>query len=153
MIAFTVTVSVAGIAHWPVVGVNVYVVVPGCDVFMVDGFHVPVMPLLDVVGNIGAVAFWHNALMAVNVGMSCGLMVMFNVVGVAHWPVVGVNVYIVVPGVDVFMVDGFQVPVMPLLDVVGNAGAVVFWHNGPMAVNDGVSRVVMVMSIVVVVPH
>ena len=39
------------------VGVNVYVVVPVADVLIVDGFHVPVTLLLDVVGNAGAVAF------------------------------------------------------------------------------------------------
>ena len=93
---------------------------------MVDGFHVPVMPLFDVVGKVGAVAFWHSGAIAVNAGISCGLIVMFSVVGVAHWPVVGVNVYVVVPAVLVLMVDGFHIPVMPLLDVVGNAGAVVF---------------------------
>ena len=63
------------------------------------------------------------------------------------------NVYTVVPVLLVLMVDGFHVPVMPLLDVVGNTGAVAFWHSGPMAVNAGVSRVVMVISIVVVLPH
>ena len=53
-------------------------------VFIIDGFHVPVMPLFDVVGNVGAVAFWHRGAIAVNVGISCGLMVMLNVVDVAH---------------------------------------------------------------------
>lgn len=57
---------------------------PGLLVLMVDGFHVPVMPLLEVVGNTGAVAFWHRGVMAVNIGISCGLIVMFNVVNVAH---------------------------------------------------------------------
>jgi hypothetical protein len=55
--AFIVTSIVVVIAHWPVVGVNVYVVVPVLDVLMVAGFHVPVMPLVDVVGNAGAVEF------------------------------------------------------------------------------------------------
>ena len=43
--------------HWPAFGVNVYVVVPVVDVFITAGFHVPVIPLLDVVGKAGAVAF------------------------------------------------------------------------------------------------
>ena len=38
-------------------GVNVYVVVPVADVFIVAGFHVPVILLFDVVGSVGAVAF------------------------------------------------------------------------------------------------
>ena len=41
------------------------------------------------------------------------------------------NVYVVVPMVDVLIVAGFHVPVMPLLDVVGKGGAVAFWHSGP----------------------
>ena len=37
-----------------------------------------------------------------------------------------------VPVADVLMVAGFHVPVIPLLDVDGNVGAVVFWHSGPI---------------------
>ena len=43
-----------------------------------------------------------------------------------HCPALGVNVYVVVPIVDVLITTGFQVPVMPLFDVVGNAGATEF---------------------------
>ena len=46
-----------GTAHWPVVGVNVYVTVPATLVLIADGFHVPVILFNDVVGNIGAVLF------------------------------------------------------------------------------------------------
>ena len=38
-------------------GVKVYVVVPVADVFIVAGFHVPVILLFDVAGSVGAVAF------------------------------------------------------------------------------------------------
>ena len=48
---------VAVVAQPGDVGVNVYIVVPVADVLIVDGFHVPVILLLDVVGNVGAVAF------------------------------------------------------------------------------------------------
>ena len=51
---------------------------------IVAGLQVPVMPLLEVVGNAGTVAFWHSGAMVVNIGISCGLTVMFNVVDVAH---------------------------------------------------------------------
>ena len=37
-----------------------YVVVPVADVLIVAGDHVPVMPLLDVAGKVGAVAFWQS---------------------------------------------------------------------------------------------
>ena len=59
---------------------------------MVAGLHVPVMPLLDVVGNAGAVLFWHNAPIAVNTGVICGLMVIGNIAMMAHCPAAGVKV-------------------------------------------------------------
>jgi hypothetical protein len=44
----------------------------------------------------------------------------------AHWPAVGVNVYDVVPADAVLIVAGFQVPVMPFVDVTGSVGALEF---------------------------
>jgi hypothetical protein len=38
----------------------------------------------------------------------------------------------------VFITAGFQVPLMPLFDVVCNAGAVAFWHKDPIGLNVGV---------------
>ena len=49
-----------------------------------------------------------------------------SVVGPAHCPAAGVNVYVVVPGAEVLMIAGLQVPVILLVDVVGSAGAVAF---------------------------
>ena len=90
---------------------------------MVAGFHVPVTPLLDVAGNAGAVLFWQSGPIALNVGTVGASTVMLSVVVVAHCPLSGVNVYVVVPVAEVFITAGFHVPVMPLLDVTGNAGA------------------------------
>jgi hypothetical protein len=45
---FTVMVIVAVFAHWPELGVKVYVVVA---VLFSDGTHVPLIELLEVVGN------------------------------------------------------------------------------------------------------
>ena len=59
----------------------------------------------------------------------------------------------VVPNVVVLMVAGLQVPVMLLFDVVGNAGAVAFWHSGPIWVKVGMMDALMVISIVVDAPH
>ena len=69
-----------------------YVVVPITEVFITAGFHVPVMPLLDVAGSAGAVAFWHNGPICVNVGVTCALIVILKVAVIAHCPAVGVNV-------------------------------------------------------------
>ena len=67
-------------------------VVPAGSVLIVAGIHVPVMPLIEVVGNAGAVLFWHSGPIAVNAGVICGLIVIGNVAMVAHCPADGVNV-------------------------------------------------------------
>ena len=53
--------------------------------------------------------------------------VTLNVAVVAHCPAAGVNVYTVVPGVEV-LIAAFQVPVIAglLVELVGNAGATEF---------------------------
>ena len=42
---------------------------PKTEVFIVAGFHVPVIPFMDVAGNGGAVEFRHNAAICANVGV------------------------------------------------------------------------------------
>ena len=59
---------------------------------IVAGLHVPVIPLVDVVGNAGAVLFWHNGPIAANVGVICGLIVTLSDAVVAHCPAAGVKV-------------------------------------------------------------
>jgi len=56
------------------------------------GDQVPVIPLLEVVGNGVSVAPEHIGATAVNVGVTFGLTVIVKVVVVAHCPAVGVNV-------------------------------------------------------------
>ena len=51
------------------------------------------------------------------------------------------------------MVAGLQVPVTPLLDVVGSTGAALFKQSDPIELNVGVTLGVTVISIVVVVAH
>ena len=96
------------------------------DVFITAGLHVPVMPLFDVVGNAGAVAFWHSGPICVNVGVTWVLITISMVVKAPHCPAFGVNVYVVMPVVDVLITAGFHVPVIPLFDVSGNPGAGAF---------------------------
>ena len=48
------------------------------------GDQVPVIPLLDVVGNAGSEVPAHIGATAVNVGVTFGLTVIVNVVVVAH---------------------------------------------------------------------
>jgi hypothetical protein len=51
---------------------------------MVAGFHVPVTPLVDVVGNVTAGAPTQYGPKAVNAGVNIGFMVMEIVFTVAH---------------------------------------------------------------------
>jgi hypothetical protein len=56
-------------------------------------------------------------------------MVMFKETGEAQVPAdVGVNIYVVVPGAEVFIVDGLHVPVMPSSEVAGSGGDTAFWQ-------------------------
>jgi hypothetical protein len=56
------------------------------------GDQVPVIPLVEVVGNADKVAPEHIGATAANVGVIFGLTVIVNVVVVAHCPAVGVKV-------------------------------------------------------------
>ena len=56
------------------------------------GAHVPVKPLLEVVGSGASVAPEQIGPTALKVGVIFGLTVMVKVVVVAHCPAVGVNV-------------------------------------------------------------
>jgi hypothetical protein len=68
------------------------VVVPAVAVLIVAGLHVPVMPFVELAANSGAVEFWQSGPIWVNAGVTFGVTVIVNVVVVAHWPAVGVNV-------------------------------------------------------------
>lgn len=128
---FTVMVMVAVVAHWPAVGVKVYVVVA---VLFKAGDHVPVMPLFDVVGNGDNVAPEHMAATCVNTGTVGWFTVIVSVAVVAHVPALGVNVYVVVV---VLFSAGDHVPVIPLFDVVGNGDNVPPAHIGETVLNVG----------------
>jgi len=71
-------------AHCPADGVKVYVVVAGVLVLIVAGLHVPVIPLVEVIGKVGGAEFWQRAPIALNVGTTGGFIVIFNVAVVAH---------------------------------------------------------------------
>ena len=61
-------------------------------VLLSAGAQVPVMPLLEVVGNGFNVAPEQMGATAVNVGVMFGFTVTVSVVEVAHCPAAGVNV-------------------------------------------------------------
>lgn len=140
---FTETIIVAVDAHWPAVGAKVYVVVA---VLFTDGFHVPVTPFVEVVGNVNDPPV-QIAGTCVNIGVTLlfteTVIVAFN----AHCPVVGIKVYVVVA---VLFTTGLHVPVIPLVEVVGNVNE----PPGQIAaiwVNDGATGVVTFIAIVLLV--
>src|SRR3954447_10728872 len=99
------------------------------------GLQVPVTPSIEDAGNDGATEFSHNGPIWVNVGVICVATVIFSANPIPHCPAFGVKVYSVVPTVFVLMVAGFHVPMIPLVDVNGNAVGMEFRQNGPMASN------------------
>jgi hypothetical protein len=83
-----------GVAQLPAVGVNIYVPVPGTDVLMLAGLHVPAIPSFDIDGSAGTVVFWqYEFAIVVKVGEILPTIVTFKEDGIAQLPVVdGVNV-------------------------------------------------------------
>src|SRR4026209_646013 len=121
---------------------------------MVAGFHVPLIPLLEVAGRIGAVAPTQSGPIAVNTGVICAAIVISIDAGLAHSPASGVNVYVVVPAAAVLMVAGFQVPLIPLLEAAASAGAVAPTQSAPIGSNVGVTgSLTVTSSVVVAVAH
>lgn len=115
------------------------------------GVHVPVMPFIEVNGSTGAVEPSHIAATAAKVGVTFGVTVTSNVIGVAHWPASGVNVY--VPLTVLLTTAGDQVPVIPFVDVVGKVGATEPSHIAATGLKVGIMLGVIVTVNVVVVAH
>jgi hypothetical protein len=90
----------------------------------VAGLQLPVIPFEEVAGNEGTAPPEQiaNEVPKLNVGVTFGFTVTANVAAVAHCPAVGVKVYV---SEDVLLTDdGLQLPVIPLVEVVGNDGTV-----------------------------
>ena len=122
--------------------------VPSADVLITAGDQVPVIALLDVRGNAGTVLFKQSGPIGSKTGVTEVAMVILIVTGTLHKPAAGVKVYGVVPAVLVLITAGDQVPAIPLLEVSGNAGAVLFRQISPITskvgVVAGVTLIVMV---------
>lgn len=92
--------------------------------------------------------------MAEKVGVTNGSIVILIVALVAHCPVLGVNVYVVAPVIDVLIAE-FHVPLIGgvFVEFAGKIGATEFWHKGLMVVKMGITKASIVISIVVDVAH
>ena len=94
---------------------------------MTAGFHVPVTPSMETAGKAGGVEFWQRGPMAAKVGVISAVTVMSIEAGTPHCDgLLGVNVYVDVPGMVVLMTAGFHVPVIPSMDTAGRAGGAEF---------------------------
>jgi hypothetical protein len=116
-------------------------------VLIVSGLHDPTKPSTEVFGNAGGFEFWHKRPMGSNVGTICDVISISIDAVEPHWPPVGVNVYVVLPIVDVLIVAGLHVPVMPSNDVVGKAAATDPWQKGPIGLNvTATSGMIVILS-------
>ena len=82
-------VNEAVVAHWPAVGVNVYVVVA---VLFSAGDQLPVIPFNEVVGNADNVPPEQIGATALNIGITLLLTVIVSDAVVAHCPTEGVKI-------------------------------------------------------------
>lgn len=78
------------VAHWPAFAVNVYE--PEAVLLTVAGFHVPVIPLEEVVGKTGALLPLQMAETGLNNGTTGVPTVTCSVAEPAHCPASAVNV-------------------------------------------------------------
>lgn len=132
------TTDMVVVAQEPPVEVKVYTVVPAAVVLIVEGLHVPVMPLVEVVGSTPGLSPTQYGPSCVNKGIVPVLTTTDMVAVVPHEPAVGVKVYTVVPADAVLIVAGFHVPVMPFVDVVDREAGIAPMQYGPSCVNVGV---------------
>jgi hypothetical protein len=113
MLGLTVTLIVVVVAQAPAAGVKVYVVVV---VLFTAGDHVPLIAFNEAVGS-EIVPLLQIGATCVNVGVTGGPTLTVIVAVVAHAPVAGVKVYVVVV---VLFTAGDHVPVILLLEVSGS---------------------------------
>ena len=151
----TITDRLPLLAHCPAVGIKVKLKLPGPEPIGLkvlaetpgpDQF--PLMPL-TLVGRLTGALLVQNGPMGLGAGVTAEVMETIIVVGRAHWPAVGVKVaeMVLPPCPAGLMLVGFQVPLMPWLEVVGKKTGAAFSQSGPTCVKVGVGAVVPVTTI------
>jgi hypothetical protein len=117
---------------------------------IIAGDQVPTIPLGDVVAKIGAVDPEQTLGIGAKLGATIGFTEIVKVVNVAHNPAVGVKVYVVVAKL---FNAGAQVPVIPLVEVVGNGVIIAPEQTAGTGLKSGVTFGFTVIVIVAVVAH
>ena len=111
------------------------------EVLFKTGVQLPAILLSDVVGNAGITAPEQIGATGLKVGVIPDFTVSVREAVVAHEPVVGVNVYVVVA---VLSNAGDQLPEIPLFEVVGKGCNIVPGHTSFGGVKIGVTGVFIV---------
>jgi hypothetical protein len=142
---FTVTVIEAVVAHCPASGVKVYAVVA---VLLIGVVHVPVKFSFDVDGKVNVPPLQIGAT-CVKVGVTGAPTTTVIEAVVAHCPVVGVKVYVVVA---VLLIGVVHDPVIPLFEVAGKVNVPPL-QIGATCVKTGATGVLTVTVMVAVVAH
>jgi hypothetical protein len=106
--------------------------------------------LFEVVGNATNASPEQIGVIALNVGVIFGSIVIVKLVVVAHKLLIGVNRYVVV---TVLFIAGVQVPVIPLIEFEGNGAKKSPEHSVGMALNVGVITGLTVIDKFAVVAH
>ena len=105
----------------------------------IEGFQLPAIPLFEIFGKIGGVSLLQIDVLKVNIGVTIGFTTILIIVLVAHCPLVGVGVKVYDPEVVLLTVAGFQVPTIPLFEVVNNIGDVAPLQIDAGKVNFGIT--------------
>lgn len=120
-------------------------------VLLSAGNQVPLMPLVEVVGNGDNTAPAQIGPTALKVGVTLPwLTVIVSVAVPPHWLGAGTNVYVVVA---VLFKAGDQTPTMPLSEVVGNGDSAAPAQIAGTAANVGVTGLFTVIVKVAVDAH
>ena len=114
------------------------------------GDQVPLIPLIEVVGKAVRASPLQIGAITTKVGIVLELTVIVNVVEAAHCPAVGVKVYNVVA---VLLIAGDHDPLIPLMDVIGNAESGSPLQIGATTANVGIILGLTVIANVVIVAH
>ena len=121
--AFTV-ITIDAVSLHPPEGVKIYVDGPMIELLTVAGFHVPVIPLVEEAGNVGATVPTQKAPIWLNKGFVFAVTLM-TIEAVSLHPPEGVKIYVDGPMIELLTVAGFHVPAIPFVDEDGKIGAAV----------------------------
>ena len=91
--------------------------------------------------------------MVENIGIVGSSITIDKVAEEAFCPRSGVKTQFTTPTVEVEITEGFQVPVIPLAELVGKVGATLFLHSGGIGLKTGTFKSVISTDIMTGLAH